>query len=126
MNEKKGLLKRLVADLKQDVSNLEATVERVSIEAIEAAGIVQSSFAEFNSLISSAQPEIFHMHSAFYIYHIDATFFSRRALEALCSYYGAAGSFRSRFATSHRAHGIENRGIFRVTSLSSQRRSTQD
>jgi hypothetical protein len=58
MNEKKGLLKRLVADLKQDVPNLEATVERVSIEAIEAAGMVQSSFAEFNSLISSAQPEI--------------------------------------------------------------------
>ena len=93
MNEKKGLLKRLVADLKQDVPNLEATVERVSIEAIEAAGMVQSSFAEFNSLMSSAQPEIFHRHSAFYIYHTEAVFFSRRALrEALCSYYGAAGS----------------------------------
>jgi hypothetical protein len=51
MNEKKGLLQRLVADLKQDVPNLEASVEHVSIEAIEAAGIVQSSFAEFNSLM---------------------------------------------------------------------------
>jgi hypothetical protein len=56
VNEKKGLLKRLVADLKLDISNLEATVERVSIEAIEMAGMVQSSFAEFNSLMSSAQP----------------------------------------------------------------------
>lgn len=87
MNEKKGLLKVLVADLKQDVPNLEATVERVSVEAIEMAGMVQSSFAGFNSLMSSAQPEIFHRHSAFYIYHVDATFYSRRALrEALCSY----------------------------------------
>ena len=84
---KKDCSKRLVADLNQDVPNLEATVERVSIEAIEMAGIVQSSFADFNSLMSSAQPEIFHRHSAFYIYHVDATFFSRRALrEALCSY----------------------------------------
>jgi hypothetical protein len=48
MNEKKGLLKGLVADLKQDVPNLEATVERVSIEAIEMPGIVQSSFADFD------------------------------------------------------------------------------
>lgn len=93
MNKQKGLLERLVADLNQDLPNLEATVERVSIEAIEMAGIIQSSFAEFNSLMSSAQPEIFHRHSAFIIYHIDATFFSRRALrEALCSYYGGAGS----------------------------------
>jgi hypothetical protein len=93
MNEKKELLERIVADLNRDVPNLEAAVERVSIEAIEMAGIVQSSFAEFNSLLSLAQPEIFHRHSAFYIYHADATFFSRRALrEALCSYYGAAGS----------------------------------
>ena len=38
MNEKKSLLKGLVADLKQYVPNLEATVERVSNEAIEMAG----------------------------------------------------------------------------------------
>jgi hypothetical protein len=52
MNEKKGLLKGLVADLKQHVPNLEATVERVSNEAIEMAGIVQSSFADFNRVHS--------------------------------------------------------------------------
>jgi hypothetical protein len=93
MNEKKGLLERLVADLKLDAPNLEAAVERVSVEAIEMAGAVQSSFAEFNSLMSGALPEIFHRHSAFFIYHIDAVFLSRRALrEAICSYYGAAGS----------------------------------
>jgi hypothetical protein len=86
VNEKKELRHRLVADLKQDVPNLETTVGRVSIEAIEMAGAVQRSFAEFNSLMSSAQSEIFHRHSAFYIYHVDATFFSRRALrEAVCS-----------------------------------------
>ena len=93
MNKQKELLERLVADLNQDVPNLEATVEPVSIEAIEMAGIVQSSFAEFNTLMSLAGPEIFQRHSAFFIYHVDATFLSRRALrEALCSYYGAAGS----------------------------------
>lgn len=92
MNERKGLFERLVAELNRDVPNLEATVERVSIEAIEMAGMVQSSFAEFNSLVSSS-PEYFQRHSALLIYHIDATFFSLRALrEALCSYYGAAGS----------------------------------
>jgi hypothetical protein len=92
MNEKKGLLKRLVADLNRDTRNLEGTVECLSIEAIETAGFVQSSFAAFNSLLSLS-PETFHLHSAFYIYHTDATFLSRRALrEALCSYYGAAGS----------------------------------
>jgi hypothetical protein len=92
MNEKKRLLERLVADLNRDALNLEGTLERVSIEAIEMAGIVQSSFAEFNSLLSSS-PELFQMHSAFYIYHTDATFFSLRALrEAMCSYYGAARS----------------------------------
>jgi hypothetical protein len=92
MNEKNRLLERLRADLNRDALNLEGTLERVSIEAIEMAGIVQSSFAEFNSLLSSS-PELFQMHSAFYIYHTDATFFSLRALrEALCSYYGAAGS----------------------------------
>jgi hypothetical protein len=64
----------------------------VSVEAIDIAGTVQSSFAEFNSLVSSS-PDLFQRHSAFYIYHTDATFFSLRALrEALCSYYGAAGS----------------------------------
>ena len=83
----------MIADFNQDVPNLRASVARVSIETIEAAGIAQSSLAEFNSLLSSARPETFHSHSAFYIYHVDATFFSRRALrEALCSYYGAAGS----------------------------------
>ncbi|HEY6420437.1 MAG TPA: hypothetical protein VIX59_15695 [Candidatus Binataceae bacterium] len=93
MSEQKRLLKRLVADLKVDVPNLEATVGRVSIEAIEAAGSVQSSFAEFNSLILSDARDSFHRHSAFCMYHIDATFFSRRGLrEALCSYYGPAGS----------------------------------
>jgi hypothetical protein len=92
MNEKRGLLEKLVADLNRDTPNLEATLERVSIEAIERAGIVQSSFSAFNSLLSSS-PETFHGHSAFGIYHTDATFFSRRALrEALCSYYGVAGS----------------------------------
>jgi len=92
MNDKEGLLQRIVDDLNQDVSNVEATVERVSVEAIEAAGIVQSSFATFNSLLSSS-PGIFLKHSAFYIYHVEATFFSRRALrEAVCSYYGVAGS----------------------------------
>src|SRR5690348_1193454 len=92
MNEKKGLFDRLFAELNRDVPNLEATVERVSVEAIEMAGIVQSSFAEFNSLVSLS-PEHFQRHSAFYIYHTDATFFSLRALrEALCAYYGAAGS----------------------------------
>jgi hypothetical protein len=92
MNDKKGLFDRLAAELNRDMPNLEATVERVSIEAIEMAGIVQSSFAEFNSLVSSS-PELFQRHSAFYIYHTDATFSSLRALrEALCSYYGAAGS----------------------------------
>src|SRR5713226_8868650 len=92
MNEKKGLLQRLVAELNRDVPNLKASVECVSIEAIEMAGIVQSSFAAFSSLLSSSR-ETFQRHSAFYIYHTDATFFSIRALrEALCSYYGAAGS----------------------------------
>ncbi len=56
------------------------------------AGAVQSSFAAFSSLLSHSQ-DTFHRHSAFYIYHTDATFFSLRALrQALCSYYGAAGS----------------------------------
>ena len=92
MNEEKGLLERLIADLNRDAPNLEGTVERVSVEAIEMAGILQNSFAEFNSLVSSS-PELFLRHSAFYIYHTDATFFSLRALrEALCGYYGAAGS----------------------------------
>jgi hypothetical protein len=92
MIQKKGLLERLIADLNRDALNLEATVERVSIEAIEMAGTVQSSFAEFNSLVSSSR-ELFLRHSALYIYHTDATVFSLRALrEALCSYYGAAGS----------------------------------
>jgi hypothetical protein len=93
MNDKKGLLERLVADLNRDALNLEDTVERVSVEAIEIAGMVQSSFAEFNSLILSPSRNSFLRHSAFCMYHIDATFFARRALrEALCSYYGAAGS----------------------------------
>lgn len=93
MNEKKGLLDRLVAELNRDVSNLEATVAHVSGEAIEMAGLVQSSFSGFNTIISSSSPELFQRHSAFYIYHADATFLSLRALrEALCSYYGAAGS----------------------------------
>jgi len=48
MNEKKGLLDRLVAELNRDVPNLEATVKRVSVESIEIAGTVQRSFAEFN------------------------------------------------------------------------------
>ena len=52
MNEKKGPLKWLVADLKQDVPNFETTVERVSNEAIEMAEIVQSSFADFNRVQS--------------------------------------------------------------------------
>jgi hypothetical protein len=92
MDAKKTLIKRLVADLNRDVPNLEATVRLVTIEALEMAGVVQSSFSAFNSLLSSS-PELFHRHSALGIYHTDATFFSRRALrEALCSYYGAAGS----------------------------------
>jgi hypothetical protein len=92
MNEEKGLLDRLVAELNRDVPNLEATAKLVSAESIEIAGVVQSSFAEFNSLVSSS-PDLFQRHSALLIYHIDATFFSLRALrEALCSYYGAAGS----------------------------------
>jgi hypothetical protein len=92
MNEKKGLLDRLVAELNRDVPNLGATAKLVGVESIEIAGAVQSSFAEFNSLVSSS-PELFLRHSALLIYHIDATFFSLRALrEALCSYYGAAGS----------------------------------
>jgi len=53
-NEKKGLFDRIVTELNRDVPNVEATVERVSIEAIEKAGTVQSSFAEFNSLLSSS------------------------------------------------------------------------
>jgi hypothetical protein len=86
------LLDRLVAELNRDVPNLEATARLVSAESIEIAGAVQSSFAEFNSLVSSS-PALFQRHSALLIYHIDATFFSLRALrEALCSYYGAAGS----------------------------------
>lgn len=92
MNGKKRLFERLVAELNRDVPNLEASAERVAVEAIEMAGLVQSSFAEFNSLVSSS-PQHFQRHSAFYIYHTDATFFSLRALrEALCGYYGAAGS----------------------------------
>ena len=92
MNQKKGMFDRLVAELNRDVPNIEGTLEHVSVEAIEMAGVVQSSFAEFNSLVSSS-PDLFQRHSAFYIYHTDATFFSLRALrEALCSYYGAAGS----------------------------------
>ena len=83
---------RLVADLNRDAPNFEATAKHVSVESIEIAGAVQSSFAQFNSLVSSS-PELFLRHSALLIYHIDATFFSLRALrEALCSYYGAAGS----------------------------------
>jgi hypothetical protein len=92
-NEQKELIEKLVADLNQDGPNLEAAVERVSVAAIEAAGMLQSSFAEFNSLITSADRNIFQKHSAFYIYHVEAVFLSRRALrEAVCSYYGAAGS----------------------------------
>ena len=34
MNEKKGLLDRLVAELNRDVPNLEATVKHVSVESI--------------------------------------------------------------------------------------------
>jgi len=92
MNQKKGMFDRLVAELNRDVPNIEGTLVHVSVEAIEMGGVVQSSFAEFNSLVSSS-PDLFQRHSAFYIYHTDATFFSLRALrEALCSYYGAAGS----------------------------------
>lgn len=58
MNEKEKILKILVAELKRDVPNLEATVGRVSIEVIEMAGIVQNSFARFNSLVASS-PELF-------------------------------------------------------------------
>jgi hypothetical protein len=90
---RKGLLERLIADLKSDVPNLEAAVQHVSVEAIEAAGTVQSSFAEFNSILAQASRQVFDRHSAFYIYHVDAVFLSRRALrEAVCGYYGAAGS----------------------------------
>ena len=111
MNRQKGFLERLVTDLNQDVPNIEASVERLSIEIIEAAGITQSSFAEFNSLISSASLEIFHRHSAFYVYHVDATFFSRRALrEALCSYYGAAGSLLRSACEAIRATGPSSGG----------------
>jgi len=43
--------------------------------------------------MSRALPEILHRHSAFFIYHVDAVFLSRRALrEAIRCYYGAAGS----------------------------------
>lgn len=92
LDEPQGLLRRLVADLNGDVPNLEATVQRVSIQAIETAGIVQNASAEFNSLILSSS-ELFLRHSAFYLYHAEAVFASRRALrEALCSYYGAAGA----------------------------------
>ena len=94
MNEKKGLLERLVADLNRDVPNLEATVERVSIEAIEMAGIVQSSFAEFNSLMLLALSEQLSIGIRPFTCTISTRrSFARRALrEALCSYYGAAGS----------------------------------
>jgi hypothetical protein len=89
MKEKEKLLQRLVAELNRDVPNLKASVECVSIEAIEMAGMVQNSFAAFNSLLSHSQ-DTFHRHSAFCIYYADATFFSLRAVrEALCSYYGA-------------------------------------
>ena len=49
-NEQRNLLERLVADLDRDAANLEATVERVSVEAIQAAGMAQSSFAERRAL----------------------------------------------------------------------------
>jgi hypothetical protein len=49
MNEKERLRQRLVAELNRDISNLTASVERVSIEAMEMAGIVQNSFAALNS-----------------------------------------------------------------------------
>jgi hypothetical protein len=94
INEQKPLLERFVADLHQDVPNLEATVEHVSIEAIEVAGIVQSSFAEFNSLMSSAQPDIFHRHSAFlYVPNRRNLFLAPgRCAKQFAVYYGAAGS----------------------------------
>jgi len=46
MNKQKELVERLVADLNQDVPNLEAAVERASIEAIEMVGIVQSAILD--------------------------------------------------------------------------------
>ena len=93
MNERKALLQRLVADLRADIPSIKASAESVTVETIERSGVVQSSFADFNLLLATARPEIFHRHSAFYIYHTDAMFFARRALrEAVCSYYGAAGS----------------------------------
>jgi hypothetical protein len=49
---KKDCSKGLLPISKQDVPNLEATVERVSNEPIEMAGIVQSSFADFNRVQS--------------------------------------------------------------------------
>jgi hypothetical protein len=92
--EQKALLDRLISDLKADVPNLESAVAGLSAESIEASGIIQRSVADFNLLlIASAGTELFLRHSAFYLYHVDAVFASRRAQrEAICSYYGVAGA----------------------------------
>jgi len=61
---RKKIAQETCANLNRDTPNLEATLERVSIEAIETAGFVQSSFAAFNSLLSLS-PETFHLHRLF-------------------------------------------------------------
>jgi len=89
---KKGLLKRLGCQPQSGYAESRSTLERVSIEAIETAWVRAKFVAAFNSLLSLS-PETFHLHSAFYIYHNRSDVLVARALrEALCSYYGAAGS----------------------------------
>jgi hypothetical protein len=70
-SENSELLLTFVAELKREAPNLEASGQRIRVDAIEIAGIAQSSFATFSSLLSSSH-DSFHRHSAFYIYHTGA------------------------------------------------------
>src|SRR6266446_3525658 len=91
-NSSKELLKRLRGEFDADMPNLAVSVDRVGASAIELAGVIQSSFVEF-VLLCLSPPEAFRRHSALGFFHADAAVFSRHALrEALCGYYGAAGT----------------------------------
>ena len=66
---KRGTAEQWIKEGKQAVKMTRLSCHRfrasVSVEAIDIAGTVQSSFAEFNSLVSSS-PDLFQRHSAFY------------------------------------------------------------
>jgi hypothetical protein len=65
-SENSELLLRPVGDLKGTAPNLEASIRHIGVDAIEMAGIAQSSLATFSSSLSSS-----HEFSS-YIYHTGA------------------------------------------------------